>query len=296
MMTMQEMIDFIHEHKLNIYSLTMIENGEESSRVINGANACNDIYSVSKNFTATAIGILCDRGKLSLTDTVWDIFHDEYPKHCTELWKSVTVEHVLTQTIGISAGFLDIDVEDVRTYTSRDYMEMVLSAPLPYAPGEKMVYSDSNYYFASRIAAKAAGERLQDFLQRELFEPLEFQGQAWACCPLGHAMGATGLFIRVCDMAKFGQLYLQNGEWKGQQILSQRWVREATVPRFTENYGYSFWMQGEGRYACGGMYGQNILIFPRSNAVVAWQAYDPEGKVGSLVGEILRRESDDRKA
>lgn len=54
-----------------------------------------------------------------------------------------------------------------------------------------MVYSDSNYYLASRIAAKAAGERLQDFLARELFLPLGFQGWAWAVCPYGHAMGAT---------------------------------------------------------------------------------------------------------
>ena len=293
MISMDALLDMIRQNNLPVYKLTYIENGVERTETVTPANDCNDIYSISKNFTATAIGILIDRGQLSLTDTVWDLFHADYPAECTGKWKDVTVEHVLTQTIGIDHGFLDIDAEDVRSYPSDDWLAFALSSPLVYRPGEKMVYSDSNYYLASRIAAKAAGERVQDFLQRELFTPLRFQGHAWACCPHGHAMGATGLFLRVPDMAKLGQLYLQDGVWEGKRILSTRWVREATVPRFVEQYGYSFWMNGEGRYSCGGAYNQIVLVLPRKNTVVAWQAYDPEGRCGMLSEAVHRSESAD---
>ena len=91
-------------------------------------NLCGNIYSVSKNFTATAVGILLDRKMVSLYDDVWSIFHKDYPS-MQEAWKYVTVKHVLTQSIGISGGFLDVDVEDAESYPTGDYLSMVFDRP-----------------------------------------------------------------------------------------------------------------------------------------------------------------------
>ena len=107
--------------------------------------------------------------------------------------------------------------------------DQILSLIHIYRPGEKMVYSDSNYYLASRIVAAVSGKKLQDFLLENLFNPLCFQGTGWATCPRGHAMGATGLFIRTEEMLRFGALYLNGGMWEGRRLLSEDWVAKATA-------------------------------------------------------------------
>lgn len=149
MRTLGILADRAKKEEINLYTIGEWLDGQWEKTVVHPANDCNDLYSVSKNFTATAVGILCDRGQLSLEQSVYSLFHQEYPHCCGEKWKTVTVAHVLEQTVGIGSGFLDIDVEDIFQYGTRDFLEMALSAPFVYRPGEKMVYSDSNYYLAS---------------------------------------------------------------------------------------------------------------------------------------------------
>ncbi len=267
------------------YSVTVIRDGVSETARINPSNDCNDIYSISKNFTATAIGMLCDRGLLSADDSIYDILSPLYPDMPTA-WKDCTVAHVLTQTTGIEHGFLDIDVEDARAFGA-DWLHYTLFDRAPTVkPGTLYRYSDSNFYLLSRVFAQAAGEKMMEFLQREFFVPLEFQGQAWAVCPAGHAMGGTGLFIRVPDMAKLGQLYMQGGVYNGRRYLSEDWCRAATQNRVSvddnRGYGYSFWCEHAhpGEFHCGGMNGQAIRIYPEKNLVIAWQAHDYNDTVG----------------
>jgi len=119
---------------------------------------------------------------------------------------------------------------------------------------------------------------LFQFLRRELFNPLGFTAPAWAVCPNGHAMGATGMFCSVKDMIKLGVLYANGGTWKGQRIISEEWIKEASLPHAAGWYGYSFRMNGDAPwYGCGGMFGQKMFI-PREKgkAVIAWSAYDAD--------------------
>lgn len=288
------------EEDIPLYTIVGWQDGQWEKAQVQPANDCNDLFSVTKNFTATAVGMLADRGALSLEDSVYQLFYSEYPHCCGERWKEVTVAHVLEQTTGIGHGFLDIDVEDIYSYKGLDFLEETLSFPFAFSPGEKMVYSDSNYYLAARIAEKAAGERLQDFLIHSLFLPLGFQGWAFATCPQGHAMGATGLFLRTEDLVKFGLLYLQKGVYQGKRLLSQEWVETAVQSRvaFGENqtYGLSFWRLGPpssqwgAPFHCGGMNGQILYISPRSNRVIAWQAHDPQGKCGRLLEWLYQQD------
>ncbi len=294
-MFFSELLKLIEQEEIPVYTVSHYRAGETETRCIHPANCCNNIYSVSKNFTATAVGMLYDRGLLPLDTSVYELFHQDYPADCGEDWKAVTVAHVLAQTIGITSGFLDIDAEDIRQYPTDDFLRMVLRAPLVYRPGEKMVYSDSNYYLASRIVAAVSGKKLQDFLLENLFNPLCFQGTGWATCPRGHAMGATGLFIRTEEMLRFGALYLNGGMWEGRRLLSEDWVAKATASQVGlesgSSYGYSFWRLGgeSSAYHCAGMYGQVIYVDPRDRCVFAWQAYDPADRSGKLVAALYAR-------
>ncbi len=292
---LQQLANVAREQALPVYTLAEFHAGRTELETIHPSHAASNLYSVSKNFTATAVGMLCDDGALTLDTSVYDLFHAARPD-CGEDWKRVSVAQVLTQTVGIGAGFLDIDSEDIAAYDTDDFLHLVFSAPFVYNPGEKMVYSDSNYYLASRIVTAACGEPLQEFLRRRLFAPLGFQSWGWAVCPQGYAMGATGLFARVQDMVKFGRLYLDGGVWQGERLLSERWVREATAA-YTglgpgQRYGYSFWkVDDSAAYHCAGMLGQVIFIDPAAGRVVAWQAYDPDNRAGVLIGILYGQQS-----
>lgn len=290
---LNQFIETAKIHNVPAYAVTVIRDGVSETARITPANDCNDIYSISKNFTATAIGMLCDRGMLSVDDTVYDILSPLYPDMPTA-WKACTVAHVLTQTTGIEHGFLDIDCEDVRAFGA-DWLHYTLFDRAPTVkPGTLYRYSDSNFYLLSRVFAQVAGEKMMDFMQREFFVPMEFQGQAWAVCPAGHAMGGTGLFIRVPDMAKLGQLYLGGGVYNGRRYLSEDWCTEAVKKRVSvddhRGYGYSFWCEHAhpGEFHCGGMNGQAIRVYPEKNLVIAWQAHDYNDTVGEFF-EVANR-------
>lgn len=284
---LKQFIETAKEYNVPAYAVTVIKNGIAETAQIHPANDCNDIYSISKNFTATAIGMLCDRGILSVDTSVYDVLSPLYPDMPT-VWRDCTVAHVLTQTTGIEHGFLDIDCEDARAFGA-DWLHYTLFDRAPTVePGSLYRYSDSNFYLASRIFAAASGENMMAFLQREMFVPMEFQGQAWAVCPACHPMGGTGLFIRVPDMAKLGQLYLQGGVYQGRRYLSEAWCQEATQNRVSvdinRGYGYSFWCEHAhpGEFHCGGMNGQAIRVYPEKNLVIAWQGHDYNDMIGKF--------------
>lgn len=298
-MVLDQLVALAKKENINVYSIAEIHEGNLRIACVNPAHDCNDIYSVSKNFATTAVGILVDRGVISLQDTVYDFFHSAYPDVCGDAWKKVTVEHVITQTIGIDRGLLDIDNDDTYQYPTDDFLRIKLSAPLVYPAGTHFAYSDSNFYLAGRIVAQATGETLQSFLQHELFLPLGFQGHAWATCPHGHAIGGSGLYLSVRDMAHFGQLYLNRGVYNGKRILSEKWCDQATRNHVTVDaankiyYGYSFWRHRDvSAYQGNGMHGQIIYVSPKRDLVVAWQCHDPEGASSRLSDLLLDQETE----
>ncbi len=248
-----------------VYSVCEIKDGVSRTVKIVPASNCHDSYSVAKAFVVTAVGILEDRGLLSTEEKVYPIFREKFREGFDQKWQDVTIDHVLRHMTGFECGFLDIDWEDVRAYPTDDYLDMVLNHPLKYEPGTTYVYSDAAYYLLSRIITAKCGERLDDFLCRELFSPMHFAEFAFSKCPCGYPMGATGLYISTEDMAKLGQLYLQNGVWEGRQILSEQFVKKA-LGRYEFRSAY-------GGYAKGGMYGQNLYLDPVRHLVIAFHGF-----------------------
>lgn len=273
----------------NVFRIALYRDGryfEEQLRLI---SSCCNCYSISKNFTATAVGIAQDKGLLSVEDNILPYFADRLPEKYDPKLAQVKIKHLLRHTMGLEKGFLF--ETDRYTYPTDDWISLALSAELKYLPGEYFAYSNSTYYLLSCIVEKVAGMPMNLFLQKQLFSPLSFTGYAWECCPKGHTMGATGLYLGTTDLVKFGQLYLQNGVWKGERLLSQEWIESAVAVRHgqpNENYGYSFWLKDAGCYSGNGAFNQHLYVVPDKNIVLAVHAFDETKDLPELIMKFIQ--------
>lgn len=252
------------------YGLCVWENGEFTTEILTPANRCQNCYSVAKAFTATAIGMLVDRGKISFDDKVYPILQKYFPSNFDPKWKEVTVANMLLHRFGIEKpGFLDIDSKPMDKFPSTDFLAIVLGERLTGTVGETFAYTDAAYYVLSRIFTECSGERMDDFLRKELLTPLHFQEHAFSVCPQGYFMGATGFYLSTFDMAKLGVLYAQNGLWEGKRLLSEKVIGDIL------GHGYSLKPNGDnGSYTKGGAYGQLLYINPSTQRVVTVHGYE----------------------
>ena len=145
-------------------------------------------------------------------------------------------------------------------------------------PGSLFVYNTAATYMLSAILQKLTGQTLLDYLTPRLFDPLGIVGATWETCPRGISTGGFGLNIKTEDIAKFGQLYLQQGAWNGQQLLSPEWIDEATrkhidndnvAVEWRQGYGYQFWRCRHNAYRGDGAFGQFCIVLPEKDLVVA---------------------------
>lgn len=268
---------------MNLYDFALVT--EEGMREIHTqpCNPCNDSYSVTKAFVATAVGLLYDRGLLRLDEPILDILKEEAPVPADPGWRQVTVENALRHEMGIGCGYLDIDTEDIWTYGTTDFLEVLFRESLPYKPGTHYQYSDAAYYLLSRVVEARAGEPVDRLLMRKLFVPMRVREAAWSRCPMNHPIGATGLYMRASDMVKLGWLYVTGGVYEGRRILSEEWVR------LEQERNLAFVPAGAGDLrGKGGMRGQMLLFSPGGRFAAAWHSFDPEKK-GAFLPELLNR-------
>ena len=243
------------------------------------------MHSVSKSFTATAIGMLVDQGKLSVSDKVIDFFPDDLPDEISDNLKAMTVKDLLTMNCGHET--------EVNRRNTDEWIKAFLAHPVTKTPGTWYCYNSMGTFMLSAITQKLCGEKILDFLTPRLWEPLHIEVPQWEESPQGINTGGWGLYLKTEDMAKFGQLFLQKGKWNGEQLISEKWVAEASkyqvpsVPSGTrpdnaaergltpENstfmlgYGYQMWMCPEGAYRADGARGQYIIVYPDADAVIA---------------------------
>ncbi len=271
-MLLEKIKQAIAENNWNMYDIAVLDANGIHTLQNQPANACNNSYSVAKLFTVTALGMLWDAGKLDFEERIRDIFSEEFPKEYDPNWDKVTVDHVMRHRFGTDSGYLDIDVEDINSYGTDDFLQVVFRQPLPHEPDTHFQYSDAAYYLLSRVVTKKTGEKLDDFLMSRLFWPLRYQEVAWSKCPKGYPMGATGLYIRAQDMVKLGGVYLYAGEYGSRRYLSREFVRLAM------ERGYELGKVGDtGVCGKGGMCGQMLLLSQAAGVSVAWHGCEEAG-------------------
>lgn len=253
-----------------VYAICEVCDGVSRTKQVRPASRSQNTYSVAKLFAVTAVMILQDRGVLDVDDPVFPIFEKKFPENFDPKWRDVKISDVMTHRVGFERGFLDIDAENPNDWASQDYLRLVLERPLKYKPGEKSVYSDAAFYLVSRIVSEKTGERLDDFLIREVLAPTKFAECAFSKCPQGFPMGATGMYVSTEDMAKLGVIYARRGVYDGKRILSEAAVDEVL------KRGFELHPVGDSGFAFGkgGMRGQFLYINRKTKRVVAIHSCD----------------------
>ena len=235
-----------------------------------GAEAPHSLYSLSKSFTSTAVGLAVAEGKLSVDDEVLKFFPEDAPAEPTNNLKAMRVSDLLRMSTGHQT-------EPPRT-PSQPWTKTFLAHPVPNKPGTHFLYNTSGTYMLSAIVQKATGQTVLDYLRPRLFEPLGIEHPTWETSPQGITAGGYGLSIRTEDIARFGQLYLQKGKWQGKQLVPEAWVEAATTRQtsngsnpksdWDQGYGYQFWRCRHGAYRGDGAFGQYCIVLPEQDAVI----------------------------
>lgn len=232
------------------------------------------LYSLSKSFTSTAIGFAVTEGLLSVDDPIIKFFPDDRPAEISENLAALKVKHLLMMGVGHakdSIMLLEASPSGVR------WEKTFLSQPVVFKPGSQFMYNSGASYMLSSIVKKVSGKTAHEYLRTRLYEPLDIQGATWTENFEGVNMGASHLRMKTENLAKFGQLYLQKGKWNGKQVLSEKWIAEATSKQIENGkndsswgygYGYQFWMNPPGGYRADGAFGQFSMVLPEQDAVV----------------------------
>ena len=276
--------DFIEtaDARINtLHSFMMVRHGQviaEGWWKPESAEKPHVLWSLSKSFASTAVGLAVAEGKLDLDDQVLKFFPEDVPSDPSDHLKAMRVRHLLS----MSGGH---ETEPKFAIDVGPSVKGFLQHPVVHAPGTWFRYNTPSTYMCSAIVTKVTGQTVLDFLKPRLFEPLGIESPRWDASAEGHSLGGYGLYARTEDIAKFGQLYLQRGRWEGRQLLPEKWVETATSkhvendrapsgknPEWRQGYGFQFWRCRHDAYRGDGRDGQICLVMPEQDTVIAMTA------------------------
>ena len=271
-------INAADEHVNDIHSFILLRHGKRIAEAWWNPyqqNTAHMLFSLSKSFTSTAVGLAIAEGHLTLDAPIISFFPDEAPEDPSWQLKSMRVQDLLS----MSTGHDSKDLRDFSFEAETPLTELFLHLPVAHKPGTHFLYNTPATYMCSAIIQKVTGSNLADYLQTRLFKPLGIENPDWSKSSQGIAHGGYGLNITTGDIARLGQLYLQEGVWEGRQLLSESWVKEATSRQtstgsnpqndWDQGYGYQFWRCRNNAYRGDGAFGQFCIVMPEQDAVIA---------------------------
>ncbi|MCW2809670.1 MAG: serine hydrolase [Friedmanniella sp.] len=232
------------------------------------------LYSLSKSFTSTACGLAVAEGRLSLDDTVVSFFpeHDDVAVHPRV--RSLRVRHLLAMATGHTEDALERSVRLDQAEPVRGFLQVVPEQE----PGSVFAYNNIATYTVGAILQRVTGQDLLGYLRPRLLDPLGIGDAYWDRYPADRDLAFSGLHLTTDSVARFGQLYLDDGVWQGERLLPEGWVAEATRlhtpnpaeenPDWSQGYGYQFWRARHG-YRGDGAYGQFCVVLPDQQTVLA---------------------------
>jgi CubicO group peptidase (beta-lactamase class C family) len=287
-----DMFDKISEDKLNIHSMVLLRDGAKIFDVYAegfGPTIREEVFSVSKSFTSLAIGICQDMGYLSIDQPVLPFFKNQITQS-NPGYEALTIRHLLTMSVGHKMDYTNEWKKGVNVY------DLFFQKPLDYPVGTHFVYNSLASFLLSAIVSKVTKKNLNDFLDEVLYSKIGIVKPIWDQVD-GISLGGWGLKLSVLDMARFGQLVLNEGSWKNEVIVSRAYVKEATSfqiatthvenPKDRYGYGYQFWINDFGDSRAAGMFKQYIVTNKEFGLVLAIQAYESKELLDLFTSYIL---------
>jgi CubicO group peptidase (beta-lactamase class C family) len=291
--TLSLMLETAIDEEYPYLSILIVRNGyivfENYSSPYLDADYQQHVHSVTKSFISCLIGIAIDQGIINgVNDTVLEYFPEREIDNRDELKEYMTIEHLLTMTPGFAWDEQTYPYGDPRNdythvYFDQDSLQYILDRPMTAVPGAEWVYNSGASHLLSGILSSATGQHARDFADENLFTALGIESFQWESAFDRITYGGSGLHLTPRDMAKFGFLYLNNGTWDGQQVVSEDWVLNSTSIHYDETYypmdgfGYHWWrLHDYNVIIAKGRYGQLICILPDYDMVVVFTAKTTE--------------------
>jgi CubicO group peptidase (beta-lactamase class C family) len=298
-------LDAIEKSKIEFHSLMIVRHGNvvaEGWWAPYAAQRKHTLYSLSKSFTSTAVGLAASEGHFKIEDPVISFFDADLPANVSKNLASMRVKDLLSMetghakdTIGLMRG----------PNTNETWAKIFLAQPVEFEPGTHFLYNTGATYMASAIVQKKTGKTVLEYLKPRLFDPLGIEGMDWEVDPLGIVVGGYGLRIKTEDIARFGQMCLQKGRWNGKQIVPQAWIEEATSKHadnapekptrpneendWAQGYGYQFWRCTHNAVRGDGAFGQFCIMMPEQDMVLAItsESFDLQGSMNLAWDHLL---------
>ena len=262
------------------------------------------LQSVTKSVTATLFGIALRRGEIKRLDEPLTSYLKGYDlSRVDPRLHKATLADLLTMRSGIEWHETDRPLDSTNTTfqleTSRDWMRFTLSQPMDADPGTKWVYNSGGSALMAAVIRQATGVHADVYARRHLFGPLGITDFHWKKTPTGHPDTEGGLYLAAPDLAKIGQLYMDDGVWQGRRILPAGWAREATG-RLVQNinpanqaspgYGYQWWRydrRGTDIWAGNGFGGQFLVVIPQHRIVAVVNSWNIPGLTPGQITPIF---------
>lgn len=252
----------------------------------------HNIMSDTKSVTSILIGLAIDHGFIeNEQESVFNYLPD-YTQFKKDGREDIRIVDLLTMTSGLegnewTSSYKDLENPIIKLWLVEDPIRAILDRPMVAKPGTHFSYWGGNNILLGEILKNATGMEVEDFAQKYLFEPLLIQDYNWPKVNDGPQDAAGGLELRPRDMMKIGILFLDQGKWEGQQILSAEWVKKSSVPygqltgirvpgsKWSHGYAYSWWTKSYDEldmdiFLASGWGGQNIMVLPASKMVVVF--------------------------
>ncbi len=279
---LKALLDEIESTGLPLHSVLVIRHGflvQETYFSGYDRDSLHEQYSVTKSFISTLIGIAIDQGKIrGVDEKVLSFFPDENFENLDARKESLTLEQILSMSSGLDWGESENDFSTL--VQSSNWAKFMLDKPILEEPGSHFNYCSGCSHILSAILHAALGSDVLEYARQELFQPLGITDFTWETDAQGLPVGGWGLKLTPRDMARFGYLFLHEGTWDGQTVVSPAWVKAATQKSiFAEenwDYGYHWWIYPTLKaYSAIGRGGQTVVVIPDLDLIVVTTAALP---------------------
>ena len=243
------------------------------------------LHSVTKSYNSALIGIAIDQYGLSLNDPVKDFFPEIDESNWEGQKSNITVRHLLIMSSGLQWDEWSFSYDDPRNdhyqmYNSDNWVHFVLQQPMATSPGSQFLYNSGLSITLGEIIRRKTGQDAGLFAQNHLFRPMGINNIQWDTSPFGIFQTGGGLSLRSRDMLKFGLLFLNKGNWNGEQIISEEWtIASSRTQGPNRGYSYQWWLAQYlvdgityNAYLAAGRGGQYIIVIDRLQLVAVFTA------------------------
>lgn len=284
-MNLHPLIQYVSEQNLQLRRLMVRQHGEIIAEHAFSGQMPDQLWSVSKTFTSLAVGMAQEEGLFNLSDKL----SAHFPAANQPGFDQLTLQHMLCMGTGHTEDLMSQARHAGKSLNNAE--AFFFAQPIHHKPGTHFMYNNANAYMLSKLITLKTGKSLLEYLTPRLFEPLDIHEVSWLSDEEGINFGSMGLNLNVHDLSKVGQLMLNMGQWQGQQLVPEEYIRQATqqqistadhnesftTPDHTSGYGYQLWMNRvPGTYRMDGLFGQYVVVLPDQYAVVTMVSNEPQ--------------------